>query len=140
MGFSFSVSRKRNGDPIKAVDKAVENSNLAIGVAIASQAKLLTPVQFGQSRNSLSASSLKETKGLNDRPGENAPALDTQGLRGDEVYVGSNGDHFLFHEMGTKYQAAQPALRPAKEIIINGKTATEIIEKYGREAMEREIK
>jgi len=108
-----------------------------IGAAIASQAKLLAPVDLGQLRNSLSASNLRV---LNNMAGEKADALDTQGLKDDEVYAGSNSDHAIFQEYGTIKQPAQPFLRPAMESVIMRKEPAEIYEKYGREAMDREFK
>ncbi len=136
----MTVKRITYGDPVKAVKQAVKNSNLAIGVAIASQAKLFAPVDKGQLRNSISASSLRETRSLNDRPGEQASPLDTKGLQGDEVYAGSNSDHAVFLEYGTVRQKAQPYLRPAHDVIVGGASVAEIVQKYGREAMERGLR
>lgn len=134
------VKRTRYGNVKSAVADGKAISNLMIGAAIASQAKLLAPVDYGQLRNSLSASNLKETKLLNNMPGEKAEALDTQGLKGDEVYAGSNSDHAIFQEYGTVKQPAQPFLRPAMESVVLRKEPAEIFAKYGREAMDRELK
>jgi len=134
------VKRTKYGDVKSAVADGKAISNLMIGAAIASQAKLLAPVDYGQLRNSLSASNLKETKLLNNMPGEKADALDTQGLKDDEVYAGSNSDHAIFQEYGTVKQPAQPFLRPAMETIVLRKEPAEIFAKYGREAMDRELK
>ena len=135
-----NAQRIKYGNVKTAVANGKEISNLMIGAAIASQAKLLAPVDYGQLRNSLSASNLRETKLLNNMEGEKAEALDTQGLKGDEVYAGSNSDHAIFQEYGTVRQPAQPYLRPAMEAVVQRKTPAEIFEKYGREAMDRELK
>jgi HK97 gp10 family phage protein len=135
-----NAQRTKYGNVKTAVANGKEISNLMIGAAIASQAKLLAPVDYGQLRNSLSASNLRETKLLNNMEGERADALDTQGLKDDEVYVGSNSDHAIFQEYGTVKQPAQPYLRPAMEAVVQRKTPAEIFEKYGREAMDRELK
>lgn len=135
-----NAQRTKYGNVKTAVANGKEISNLMIGAAIASQAKLLAPVDYGQLRNSLSASNLRETKLLNNMSGEKAEALDTQGLKDDEVYVGSNSDHAIFQEYGTVKQPAQPYLRPAMEAVVQRKTPAEIFEKYGREAMDRELK
>ena len=135
-----NAQRIKYGNVKTAVANGKEISNLMIGAAIASQAKLLAPVDYGQLRNSLSASNLRETKLLNNMEGEKADALDTQGLKDDEVYVGSNSDHAIFQEYGTVKQPAQPYLRPAIEAVVQRKTPAEIFEKYGREAMDRELK
>jgi len=135
-----NAQRIKYGNVKTAVANGKEISNLMIGAAIASQAKLLAPVDYGQLRNSLSASNLRETKLLNNMEGEKAEALDTQGLKDDEVYVGSNSDHAIFQEYGTVKQPAQPYLRPAMEAVVQRKTPAEIFAKYGREAMDRELK
>lgn len=134
------VKRTKYGNVKSAVADGKAISNLMIGAAIASQAKLLAPVDYGQLRNSLSASNTSKTELLNNMAGEKAEALDTQGLKDDEVYAGSNSDHATFQEYGTVRQPAQPYLRPAMEAIVQRKEPAEIFAKYGREAMERELK
>ena len=138
----FEAKRTRYGDVKSAVADGKAISNLMIGAAIASQAKLLAPVDYGQLRNSLSASNTSRTELLNNMPGEKADALDTQGLKEDEVYVGSNSDHAVAQEygVGERKMIAQPFLRPAMEAIVQRKDPAEIFAKYGREAMERELK
>ena len=135
-----NAQRTKYGYVKTAVANGKEISNLMIGAAIASQAKLLAPVDYGQLRNSLSASNTSRTEMLNNMEGERADALDTQGLKDDEVYVGSNSDHAIFQEYGTFKLPAQPYLRPAMEAVVQRKTPAEIFAKYGREAMDRELK
>jgi HK97 gp10 family phage protein len=136
----FEAKRTKYGNVKSAVADGKAISNLMIGAAIASQAKLLAPVDYGQLRNSLSASNTSRTELLNNMAGEKAEALDTQGLKEDEVYSGSNSDHAIFQEYGTVKQPAQPFLRPAMEAIVQRKDPAEIFAKYGREAMDRELK
>lgn len=136
---SYKFTRRKLGDAKKAVKKATVNSTLQYGAAIASQAKALAPVDEGQLRNSISATSLnRENIGLNDQSGESAEALDTKGLKDDEVYVGSNVDHAVFQEYGTVKQPAQPFLRPARELM-GGEKIAEVMKKYSRKAMEAEF-
>ena len=135
-----TVTRIKNGNVPDAILKTVKNSNLELGVQIASQAKVLAPVDFGQLRNSISASSLSETKLLNDSNGERAEALETTGLKDGEVYVGSNSDHTIFQEYGTIRQPAQPFLRPSAELKAQGANVADIVKKYNRTAMEAELK
>lgn len=135
-----TVTRIKNGNVSDAILKTVKNSNLELGVQIASQAKVLAPVDFGQLRNSISASSLSETKLLNDSNGEKAEALETTGLKDGEVYVGSNSDHTIFQEYGTIRQPAQPFLRPSAELKAQGANVADIVKKYNRTAMEAELK
>ena len=135
----MTEKRLKYGDPKKAVKLALHPSSLNIGVAIASQAKLLAPVDHSQLRNSLSVSTIGETKLLNDDPGGQALELNTQGLKQGEAYVGSNTDHTIFVEYGTIKMAAQPFLRPSAELIVDRKTPADIVEKYGKEAMDKEF-
>ena len=138
----FEAKRTKFGNVKSAVANGKAISNLMIGAAIASQAKLLAPVDYGQLRNSLSASNTSKTELLNNMAGEKADALDTQGLKNDEVYVGSNSDHAVAQEygVGERKMIAQPYLRPAMEVIVQRKDPAEIFAKYGREAMDRELK
>ena len=131
--------RVKLGNVHTAVANGVRMSNMQIGVAIASQAKLLAPVDMGQLRNSLSAISFDEMELLNDSDGEKAKQLSTLGLKDGEVYTGSNSDHATFQEYGTIKQPAQPFLRPATELIIQRKSPGDIIAKYCREEMEKEL-
>ena len=140
MGFKTESTRTKFGDPRDAVKRAIVSGNIAVGARVASQAKALAPVEFGELRNSISASSTTKTVLLNTQPGDRAFGLSTAGLGRGEVYVGSNSDHAVFQEYGTKYMIAQPFLRPAKELIIDGKTAQDIIWKFQRKEMEQELK
>lgn len=143
----MTEKRLKYGDPKKAVKLALNPSSLNIGVAIASQAKLLAPVDHGQLRNSISVSTLKETKLLNDgkfspknSPMEYAEELDTKGLKDGEAYVGSNSDHAIHMEYGTIKAVAQPFLRPSAELIMDRKTPADVVAKYCNEQMEKELK
>ena len=134
-----TVTRTKFGNPSTAIKKAITGSSLELGVKIASQAKLLTPVDEGQLRNSISVSSLIQTKLLNDSSGKKADGLQTTGLKGNEVYVGSNSDHTIFQEYGTIKQPAQPFLRPSAELA-DGATLGTIMGKYSSEEMVKEMK
>ena len=136
----FKMTRQTFGDPIKAVRNATEKSNLQIAVEVAAQAKLLAPVRYGQLRNGISASNTKTTMLLNDNPGDKGEPLNTRGLRGDEAYSGANVEHAVHQEYGTRRSRAQPFLRPAVEIVTQGSKVADIVRKYGREAMGRELK
>ncbi len=140
MSFGSKVERIQYGDPVKAAKSAVSQTNLEMGVRTASQAKLLAPVRYGQLRNSLSATSIRgEHKLLNNQAGEPAPQLNTAGLQGDEVYVGSNSDHAVFMEHGTRFIAAQPFLRPAADLEITGDKLADVMGRYSRAEMEKEL-
>ena len=58
---------------------------------------------------------------------------------GIEAVVGSNVEYAIYQEFGTRNKAAQPYLRPAADAV-RGSDASEIANKWGREAMEREFK
>lgn len=140
MAFDDKMERKRYGDPKAGAEKGVARANMVIGMRVAAQAKLFAPVDYGQLRNSISASSLKESALLNDSSGEQGKALDTAGLKGDEVYVGANVEHAAPQEYGTYKTKAQPYLRPAKELIVDGGKLAEIVVKYGQIEMGKELK
>lgn len=134
------ATRTSYGSMKDAVKNTARIANLELGARVATQSKLLAPVDEGQLRNSLSASSLTETKELNDSTDKKADQLDTEGLTGDEVYVGSNSDHTIFQEYGTFKMVAKPFLRPAVELIIDRKEIETIFAQYSPEQMEIEMK
>jgi HK97 gp10 family phage protein len=134
------LTKIKFGDISTALKAITKNSNLELGTQIASQAKALAPVQYGQLRNSISATSLSKSVLLNNSSGEKAEKLETSGLSGDEVYVGSNSDHTIYQEYGTVKQPAQPFLRPATELKAKGANVADIVSKYNRKAMEAELK
>ena len=134
------LTKIKFGDISTALKAITKNSNLELGTQIASQAKALAPVQYGQLRNSISATSLSKSVLLNNSSGEKAEKLETSGLSGDEVYVGSNSDHTIYQEYGTVKQPAQPFLRPSAELKAKGANMADIVAKYNRKAMEAELK
>ena len=126
-------------DPLTIVKNVTSKSNLALGAELVAQAKLLAPVDTGQLRNSLSATSPKrENLLLNDSEGEKGKPLDVSGIQKDEVFRTSS-DHAVFQEFGTKYQPAQPFLRPAEEIVIQKKELADIFTRFSRQAMTNEL-
>ena len=138
---AITVTRTKYQDLSKVVKQASKSVNLVLGAKIASQAKVLAPVDFGQLRNSISATNLQESVLLNNNNSkEQAEALKTTGLKDNQVYVGSNSDHTIFQEYGTVKQPAQPFLRPATDLIIKNKSVEDIMIKYSRKAMKEEFK
>ena len=137
---AITETRIKHGNVSKAIKDIVKNSNLELGVQIASQAKALSPVDLGQLRNSISASNLEQTVLLNNKQGDEAKELNTSGLKDDEVYVGSNSDHALYQEYGTIRQPAQPFLRPSAELKAKGSNVADIVSKYNAKAMKEELK
>ncbi len=94
------------------------------GIRIANQAKALSPWLTGQLRNSISVATKDQTGiRLNTEGGKLAPPLDQSGLREMEAYVGSNVEHAVYKEYGTKNKdgskrmQADPFLRPAVEVV-----------------------
>jgi len=137
---AVTVSRSKYADVKRAVKNSTTKTNIGLAVEIVSQAKVLAPVDLGQLRNSISASSLTKDYMLNDSEGEKAEPLNTTGLTGNEVFAGTSSDHAIFQEYGTVKQPAQPFLRPSAELILSKKKVEKIMSDYSREAMEAEFK
>lgn len=110
---SSEITTKIYGDAKKAAMNATVQNNLSIGIAVASQAKALAPVDMGQLRNSIMWKTL-QAKGGND----GAEGLKSQPAS-NEVYVGSAVEHAVYQEFGTRYIPGQPYLRPAIIVINN---------------------
>jgi hypothetical protein len=91
----------------------------------------------GQLRNSYMWKTHNEEGGLNSQPGENADHVLDINPREGEGYVGTGSDHW-YSEFGTRYQIAQPALRPAGEKY-KGSSAKQVAAKYCRDKMLNEF-
>ncbi|NMA23670.1 MAG: HK97 gp10 family phage protein [Spirochaetales bacterium] len=127
-------------DAVKtAIKDASEKMVLEMAIKLANQAKLLAPVNYGQLRNSISVATADQTGiRLNDRPSEKqAPPLKQDGLKELEAYTGSNVEHATHQEYGTKFQRAQPFLQPAREIVVDGANAAEVMKRYNDVAMSK---
>lgn len=127
-------------DAVKtAIKDASEKMVLEMAIKLANQAKLLAPVNYGQLRNSISVATADQTGiRLNDRPSEKqAPPLKQDGLKELEAYTGSNVEHATHQEYGTKFQRAQPFLQPAREIVVDGANAAEVMKRYNVVAMSK---
>ena len=154
----MSISVTVNEFARKGAMLGLERSNFETAVEISAQAKALCSVDYGQLRNTIMAKSAKEEKGFNKSPGgggggltpggnprkgtggESAPQGDKLSVspKGPEAYAGTNSDHW-HPEFGTRFQEAQPFLRPAGDAV-RGVSAKEIGLKYGREAMAEEFR
>lgn len=100
----------------------------------------LCPVDEGQLRNSYMVRSANGDELFNSAGGEMAPEDHkiTTEPKGLMVIVGTNSDHW-YPEYGTRYQVAQPHLRPAIALS-KGQSAASVMKKYCREKMEHEYK
>ena len=111
-------------------------------VALTAQAKLLVPVDKGQLRNSLMWKVENKEGGFNEGGGQGVSGEDRLSIsapsKKDNIkgIAGTNSDHW-HPEFGTRYQRAQPFLRPAKEIVIDGAGGAQIMKKYSKEEMEK---
>ena len=93
--FNFKIDITDNsGKAIQAKDEAVERALEAIGLQAEGYAKLLSPVDTGRLRNSLTHQAKQSEKA---------------------VYIGTNVEYGKYVEMGTRRSKAQPYLRPAIE-------------------------
>jgi phage gpG-like protein len=123
-------------DVKKAIKFASEKMVLELGIKMATQAKLLAPVDKGQLRNSISVATKDETGiELNKDQGEKAPPLKQESLKDSEIFVGSNVNHATDMEYGTKFVRARPFLTPAREIVVDGKNALEAMKEWNEKAM-----
>jgi HK97 gp10 family phage protein len=143
----------------KGAELAMKQVIAVTCVRIHGQAVALCPVDYGQLANSLMwktsweqdgfntgasnsqnkggtapGGSVRKGSGSEPAPGSHKISKRPRGLMG---YVGTNSDHW-YPEFGTRYQRAQPFMRPAKEVVEGGNAKT-IAKKYGAEAMAAEF-
>ena len=72
-----------SGEILKALEEKKQAALEGVGIAAESYAKMLTPVDTGRARNSI-----------------------THAVRGDDVYIGSNLDYFVWLSLGTGIYAS----------------------------------
>jgi len=134
------VRVEKNIYALKGAEEGNRKGIIQACTLLNAQAKSLAPVDKGQLRNSLMWQVEDKKDGFNDGNGEPAPSAQklkyNENNRGGRItgIQGTNSDHW-YPEFGTRYQAAQPFERPAKEIVLDGGKAIEIAKKYSKEQM-----
>lgn len=138
MGTSVEITK--NIFARKGVDVGTEKGMTVVCIKTVNQAKALTPIDYGQLRNSIMYKVEKKQGGFNNSNGEQAPEDQKISVKNESKkfkivgIVGTNSDHW-YPEFGTRYQIAQPFLRPAVDIEVRGASGTETMKKYGKEQM-----
>ena len=118
----MSIKRKSYVDEaIKAVFLGSREGAIEIAVNVTTQAKLFAPVAVikgGRLKNSIMWLSSWGKKGgnkggdvLREKPEENS------------IHIGTAVEYGLYQEFGTRKMEAQPFLRPAADMVVNGTTA-----------------
>lgn len=115
--------------------KGAMQSILATCAKVHSDAVALCPVDLGQLRSSIMFTVDGQETGFNSQGGQTAPDSQQISLRSTEIvgYVGTNSDHW-YPEFGTRFQVAQPFLRPAGEMAKGG-SADQVATRYCRKTM-----
>ena len=108
----------RNMNYKKAVEEGSDRALLTAAIAVTAQAKKLSPVDFGQLRNSIMYKIHNgEEGGFNESGGESAEEKIASTNEKQTAFVGTNLEYGHYVEFGTKTQEAQPYLRPAGEVL-----------------------
>ncbi len=131
----------QSGDPIEGQQDSIDPANIGMSVQTITNAKLNQHPDTGQLRNSLMYRTKGKQGGFNDDAGDPSPqnTVMPAPAEEDEVFMGSNSDHAVYPEFGTRKMIAQPYLRPAVETLKSGSNAEDIIEKYSKENMRKEL-
>jgi HK97 gp10 family phage protein len=117
------------GDKAKVKGRNVMNKSVyEIGVVIQGQAIALTPVDTGRLRNSIVTRTLTKDNGKAERKEDEI----SKPTKENVARVGTNVEYAEYIEYGTRYQTAQPYLRPAFDLA-QGKTLTIVIKNGRRE-------
>lgn len=99
---------KKFGDPVAGAEEGIDVSILKTCAQIATEAKMLAPVDKGNLRQSITYSTFLQPGDLPDKP------------KKGEGYVGSMLDYAVYQEFGTRKMKPQPFLRPAF-LLVKGK-------------------
>ena len=120
---------------VKIIPKIKHNTVREAALFCQGQAILLTPVDSGRLRGSLSVKMQRE-KNIKNPNSAKAKLEDfiKDEPKKDEAHVGTNVDYADYVEFGTAKSAAQPYLRPAADLT-EGKSIT-IIERAGKTEFE----
>ena len=133
-----TITERKGGDVSRASDVALDKTILKTVIQVANQAKRLCPVDLGQLRNSIMWKTQNREGGLNDSGGEAAENEITDVPKKAEGYVGANLLHAIYQEFGTRNMPAQPYLRIAIDIVVNGASYETAIKKVVIEEMKKE--
>jgi len=139
---SSEVIINENTFALAGGEEGLKKAILETAIKVHANAVPNAPADTGALRNSIMWSTPWDGDGgFNTQPKDKAPnsaklEIRPQGLEG---IVGTNLSYAVYQEFGTRYQKAQPFLRPAG-MAVRGASAAEIGKKYGREAKEEEFK
>jgi HK97 gp10 family phage protein len=114
---SFSREIKIYGNTIKDAEKGNDKSLYELAVLITAETKSLAPVDKGELKNSFMFKVEGSEGGFNDSDGEASLVPITGDAGNGEAFVGSNSDHAVPQEFGTRTIYPQPSLRPAVAIV-----------------------
>lgn len=139
------VTIERMGNPRLAQIAADDKSMQGLCMSLVALGKQLCPVDQGPLRNTVMAEGNTPAghfeMGFNESPKEKATEdqkLDMPVGKNMAVF-GSGSDHW-YPEFGTRFQQAQPFLRPAMELLVGKGEAARIVAKYNAEEMARQFK
>lgn len=121
-------------EAIKATKDGAYDGILAMATAITSQAKALAPVDDGLLRNSIMWKSKNKSGGL-----EGGSAI-KESVAENEVIVGSAVEYAIYQEYGTRKMPAQPFLRVAFDIFVNGTKGKEAMKKAVNNSVQEKLK
>lgn len=121
------------GDPLKGAYDSVEKANVEILAKVTSQAKSLSPVDKGKLRGSLMWKTDKQAGGY-----EKGNKLQEHPKPLSGV-VGSATEYAAYVEFGTRRQRAQPFLRPAVIIEVNGPNGLNTMKQESIKAMTKAL-
>ena len=117
----------------------IQKTMVETALKVHASATTIAEKDTSQMANSIMVQTNKEELGFNSVGGQQA-ATDKLSTKAKELeyYVGTNVDHGVYQEFGTRHMKAQPFMRPAGEEVQGGNVAA-IAKKYGNEAMKEEF-
>ena len=96
MSFKGNVVFKKTVDTDKASKEGMIKGIIETALKIKAQAQALSPVQYGELKDSIDIGTINNKL---------------------EIRVGTNVEHGIYQEYGTKNMAAHPFMRPSVELV-----------------------
>ena len=123
---------------IRAIEDMTQQGVTGVAIEITAQTKALCPVADYMGGNL--KGSYQWISGDGKEGGGTTGKMLTERPKKNEAISGTPVDYGAYQEWGTRKMAAQPHIRPAIDIVVNGTSGKEAMDKAYKNTVPRELK